>query len=544
MSAPLVKVLHRLQELFHNVVIALENMMLFPSFFRGHSRYRRKPFLGAHWKRRTLDDFAQEVETSFSTPLSTRNMAVMSEKIRVQFRECLQNSPCCMLPSYDTALPAGTEKGTYLALDVGGSTFRVALIELNGRNEEVRILKESSTHIDETIKLLEGTEFFDWMAGQIETMLKEVGPEYARGHEPLVMGFSWSFPIEQTSHGSGLLIHMGKGFRASNGTVGEELGDLITQSCRKRNLNVEVAAIVNDGSAALLSRAYDDPKTRMSLILGTGTNVAIHFPVREIGMSKFGVRPEGWFDYAKHVIINTEMSMFGGGVLPMTRWDDLLNRTHLRPDYQPLEYMITGRYLGEIVRLIVVEAVESARLFSGNLPHSMREPYSFDTSIVAFIEEDSSTSLSASAAFLQKQHTFPKTPSLEDMRFLRRMCQTVSRRAAGYLATAIHSMWCLRNEVEFRASSSITDSLDKESHEVTVIESEDSDRNLTIACDGTVINKYPGFRDVCQSYLDQLIGETHPGSGSAIRLNPAHESAILGAAVAVAVSVAGKSASQ
>jgi hexokinase len=236
------------------------------------------------------------------------------------------------------------------------------------------------------------------------------------------------------------------------------------------------------------------------------------------------------------------MSMFGGGVLPLTRWDDVLNRTHLRPDYQPLEYMITGRYLGEIVRLIIVEAVETARLFNGELPHSMREPYSFDTSIVAFLEDDSSATLSGSAALLQKQHTFPNLPSVEDLRFLRRICQAVSRRAAGYLATAIHSMWCLRNEVEFPASPSIHDSLDKETPEITVIESEDSPKTLSIACDGTVINKYPGFRDRCQDYLNQLSEESHPGTGASIRLNPAPESAILGAAVAVAVAVAEKSA--
>jgi hypothetical protein len=37
----------------------------------------------------------------------------------------------------------------------------------------------------------------------------------------------------------------------------------------------------------------------------------------------------------------------------------------------------------------------------------MREPYSFDTSIVAFLEEDSSISLAASAALLQKRTHFP-----------------------------------------------------------------------------------------------------------------------------------------
>lgn len=399
-------------------------------------------------------------------------------------------------------------------------------------------MRVSSQSIDNEIKLLEGRQFFDWMAQHIDNMLKDVGTDFGRGEVPLSIGLSWSFPIDQTSVGSGLVIHMGKGFHCSDGTVGQELGQLLIDSCRKRDLNVEMAAIVNDSSAALLSRAYVDPTTRMSLILGTGTNMALHFPVHEIGRSKFGIRPEGWFEYAKNVIINTEMSMFGGGVLPMTRWDDVLNRTHLRPDYQPLEYMITGRYLGEIVRLIIVEAVESAKLFGGELPHSMREPYSLNTSIVAFIEEDTSVSMAASAALLQKEHTFPSYPSVDDLHFLRRVSQVVSRRAAGYLATGIHSMWCLRNEADSPAS--VTDSLTKDTPEVTVIESEDTEKTVSIACDGTVINKYPGFRDTCQGYLDQISKKTHPGSSSAIRLNPAPESAILGAAVAVAVAVAEK----
>lgn len=529
MTAPLAKALHKMQELFHNLLAALESILLFPSRLRDSPKRRLS--------RRSLDSFAGEVERIFSAPLSTRNMMLMSEKIRQQFKSCLQSSPICMLPSYTHVLPSGAETGTYLALDVGGSTFRVALIELHGKGD-MRIVRVSSSYIDNKVKLLEGTHFFDWMAEKIEGMLDEVDSNYGRNAVPLSMGLSWSFPVEQTSISTGLVIHMGKGFLCSNGTLGQELGDLIVQSCRKRNLNVEVDAIVNDGSATLLSRAYTDPKTRMSLILGTGTNVAIHYPVHEIGQTKFGVRPQGWFDRAKQVIVNSELSMFGGGVLPMSRWDEYLNRTHLRPDYQPLEYMITGRYLGEIVRLIMVEAVERANLFGGELPHSMREPYSFDTSIVAFLEADTSASLSSSAALIQKEHTFHTSPSVQDLRFLRRICQTVSQRAAGYLATAIHSMWCLRNDAEFPIPAG--------KDTVRIVESDTESRSLSIACDGSVINKYPGFRDRCQGYLQQLTQETNLQTGSSgstapfISLQPAPESAILGAAVAVAVAVAEK----
>ncbi|KAL4911599.1 hypothetical protein BDW74DRAFT_10622 [Aspergillus multicolor] len=544
MSSPLAKVLHRMQALFSNIVAALEAMLLFPSLFRDPSRRGGKSTHAAFWRRRALDAFADEIDILFSKPLTLRNMLTMSEKIREQFRTGLASSSINMLPSYNHVLPSGLEKGTFLALDVGGSTMRVALIELRGQGQ-MEVLRVSSSPIDNQVKLLEGNLFFDWMTEKIEEMLLEVDANYGREETPLSMGLSWSFPIEQTSNSSGLVIHMGKGFLCSMGTVGQELGALIVQSCQKRSLNVRVAAIVNDSSATLLSRAYVDPATRMSLILGTGTNVAIHFPVHAVGLNKFGIRPAGWFDYAKHVIINSEMSMFGGGVLPMTRWDDILNRTHLRPDYQPLEYMATGRYLGEIVRLIIIEAVEAAQLFGGELPHSMRDAYSFDTSIVAFIEADSSPFLASSATLLQKEHTFSRAPTPDDMQFLLRVCRTVSKRAAGYLATAIHSMWCLRNESEYPDTPS-SPSL-KEPREVTITESESNTNCLSIACDGSVINKYPGFRDRCQAYLNQLTQETNSSmglqisdNGPCIRLEPAPDSAILGAAVAVAVAVAEK----
>lgn len=566
MTTALVKALHRLRDFLQDVFSALETIILIPSLFGDVPPHRRRrAFLGAHWRRRSLAAFADEVERLFTGALVTEEtMLDMSEQIRQQFRTCLQSSSVCMLPSYNYALPSGREKGTYLALDVGGSTLRVALVELKGREEGVSIVRVSSSPIDNAVKLLEGAQFFGWMATQIESMLADVGAEYGRSAAaPLSVGLSWSFPVDQTSIRSGLVLHMGKGFLCSNGTVGQELGQLIVEACAARGLSVRVDAILNDSSAALLSRAYADPQTRMSLILGTGTNAAIHFPLREIGLAKFGARPPGWFARATHVIVNTEMSMFGGaGVLPRSRWDDALNRAHLRPDYQPLEYMTTGRYLGEIVRLIIVDAVDSARLFAGDLPHSLREPYSLDTSILAFVEADSSPGLASSAALLQKEHTFVRSPSAADLLFLKRVCHSVSTRAAAYLATAVHSMWCLHNEAEAEAAAAAEEEEDndRKSPDVRV----DSDvqhvqhvqhaqhaqhvqRSLSIACDGSVINKYPGFKDRCQTYLTRLVRRTAAAAADgqappSVCLEAAPESAILGAAVAVAVAVAEKTA--
>jgi hexokinase len=179
---------------------------------------------------------------------------------------------------------------------------------------------------------------------------------------------------------------MGKGFLAAHGLIGQDLGDLIQAACSRKGLNVQLDAIVNDSSATLLSKAYLDQTTRFALILGTGVNAAVHLPVHIFSPPKFGVRPDSWHDSAKHVIVNTELSMFGGSILPYTRWDDMLKAVHPMPDFQPLEHFVSGGYLGEIVRLVLIEGIQTAGLFDGVVPPSLNERYSLETETLSHFE--------------------------------------------------------------------------------------------------------------------------------------------------------------
>lgn len=291
--------------------------------------------------RRSIEDFLREAEELFLQPIRGDGLRDFSLKLKAQFRDALLSDPTCMLPSYNHQLPSRSEHGRYLALDVGGSTLRVAMVELSGQEaqgSESRIVRQDSFRIDRAIKSLEGRAFFDWMAQRItDTVSKDLDLETSP-ESPLLMGLAWSFPIEQTSHKGGRLQGMGKGFLAANGLLGQDLGDIIKAACQTKGLHVELAAIVNDSAAALLSEAYLNSSTRFGLILGTGVNIAVHLPVPTIGRDKFGSRPPAWFDRASHVIVNTELGMFGRGILPRTRWDRALNAAHPKPDFQPLYF--------------------------------------------------------------------------------------------------------------------------------------------------------------------------------------------------------------
>ncbi|GAB7363438.1 hypothetical protein MBLNU230_g3712t1 [Neophaeotheca triangularis] len=470
--------------------------------------------------KQSLEDFAAEVRELFERPLHRQSLLAISKEIRAEYAAKLQcPSSISMLPSYQHTLPTGREQGDFLALDVGGSTFRIALIRLQGWEEgggggggSAQIMRIRAFAIDKDVRNLKGGEFFDWMAHRIGDIIAEYGSVKGK-EETLAMGMAWSFPLEQTSQRSGKILPMGKGFRATDGVEGEDLGELIMESCKRQGLNVEMKSIVNDSSATLLSQAYRDPTTRISLILGTGTNAAVYLPTSALAANKFGERPDSWRAAAKHVVVNTEMSMFGRHALTFTRWDDELNTKHPLPNFQPLEYLATGRYLGEIVRLILLEAITKAELFGGEMPKSLEEPYGLDTRILAIFESDKSPTMTNAMSAWQAAHPLRSRPGLADLNFIRSISRLVSRRAAAYLASALHALWCLRTEAEGLEPGEAT--------------------HVTIACNGTIVEKYPRFRSCCQEYLDDLCVLSGASKG-AVTLEMAPESSILGAAVAVA----------
>lgn len=147
-----------------------------------------------------MDDFLAEVKRLFEGSLQPHALLDMSAKIHAQYKHKLweKNVPC-MLPSYNHTLPTGEERGSYLALDVGGSTFRVALVELKGQElgeKSMEIVKMVSYRIDNSIAALKGRLFFDWMAQKIEQTLADPEVQSHHGPDVLPMGLAWSFPVE------------------------------------------------------------------------------------------------------------------------------------------------------------------------------------------------------------------------------------------------------------------------------------------------------------------------------------------------------------
>ena len=468
---------------------------------------------------RPLHELQKEALALFSEPCNIQRMSHMSVCLKAAYVKKLRCGTECMLPSFCHRLPTGREKGTFIALDMGGSTFRVALVELSTESAGdggMRIRHMTVNKINESIRKLPARAFFAWMAGKMQEMLHQCKDAQICQDDFFSVGLCWSFPVEQTSHQGGTVQPMGKGFKAHEGVIGQDLGYLIESACRELGLEVRVNAIVNDSSATLLSQAYKDPTTTMSVILGTGTNAAVYLPVSDLGPVKFGMRDSLWFAQAERVIINTEVSMFGKGILPETRWDEELNCAHIAPNFQPLEYMTTGRYLGEILRLVIVEAVATCEMFGGLMPETLKDPYTLDTAVLAAIEEDTTVGCISSAESIQKEFGLLNLPTSAEMAFMRAVIEAISQRAAAYMATALHALWSLQRG-----------------------QSRESTSKTSVAANGSVLLMYPGFRSRCQRYIADLIAAGQPALSSScnhqVLILATSEATILGVAVAVAI---------
>jgi hexokinase len=630
----------------HRVITAWYLSILRDSLGGGkdHSNGRVAPPSSPPEKQLDLDVYAAEVEALLGEIYQPGRLPKLSQDLQKQYRHALEHDPSCMLPSYNHILPTGHERGTFLALDVGGSTFRVAVVELSSQSpgDGMTITALNAYKITDAIKQLDGAKFFDWMAARIQDTLVEYG--HGHGHEhndtPLSMGLAWSFPIEygphplsgtrssknplthnsQTSLSSGRLLPMGKGFHACDPPyLGADVASLLHQSlCRLPPAapataraeagspslpspgslgNLKLHAIVNDTAATLFAKAFSDRETRFGLIVGTGVNMAVHLPVSAVGSQKYGERGGdlGWWQRQQAqqpergcVVVNTELSMFGkaeggaeggeaeaGGVaeasregsarkesgrsgrsgrkrdvLPLTRWDKELDGAHLRPGFQPLEHLVSGRYLGEIVRLILVEGVVHHGVCSGVVPPSLKGAYSLDTGLLAHLEscEEGGGSEGEAKRVLDMEHPLHPVDggwSDGDVQFLRETARRVARRGAAVLASAVHALWMVRNEAEAEAEAEAEGCREvKEGLEVKVLEVTEGapgsatpmkhphPHHTVMACSGSVIQNYPRFREACQGFLDELVGEE-----GVIELKCVVESSLLGAAVAVAVAV-------
>ncbi|KAJ3214272.1 hexokinase A [Clydaea vesicula] len=417
----------------------------------------------------------KRIEADFT--ISRETLLRVTKQMLIEMKRGLQSDgqTLKMIPSFVTNLPTGTEVGSYLALDLGGSNFRVCEILLSSDGSRVRS-RQKKFVISEDLKQGTAEKLFDFFAEAVGIFLKEVlgesTDEFNAEHKKL--GFTFSFPVQQTALNKGNLMVWTKGFTVS-GVVGKDVVGLLQEAFKRKNLKITATALVNDTVGTLVSHAYTDPQTNAGVILGTGTNAAYVELVKNIPKWTGGPVTSG------KMVINTEWGAFDEEhtVIPFTKFDKKLDRASNNPGKQTFEKMISGLYLGEIARYAIVDLMKTGYIFKKeSLSESLlSKPYGFETAYMSRIERDHSKDLSDINALLGDIFKIFNS-SLEERSLVKRVCELVGLRAARLSAAGIAALVTKMNKLD----------------------------GCTIAIDGSVFEHYPHFGNRMRDALFELLG--------------------------------------
>ncbi|XP_070772791.1 hexokinase-4-like [Enoplosus armatus] len=425
--------------------------------------------------------------------LSLEKLQVVSARLRKDLVRGLEKhthhkAPVKMLPTFVRATPDGTEKGDFLALDLGGTNFRVLHVRVVEEQQKVLKMDSQICAIPQEMMLGTGEQLFDHIAACLSDFLIS---QDLKG-QTLPLGFTFSFPCEQKEIDKSILIRWTKGFNCS-GVEGKDVVKLLKEAIHRRgDFDIGPVAMVNDTVGTMMSCGYRDQSCEIGMIIGTGTNACYMEEMKNVK------RAEG---EDGRMCINTEWGGFGDdGSLKdiQTEFDVVVDKTSINPGVHTFEKMISGMYLGEIVRLLLVRLTEDKLLFNGRSSEELRTPGRFETKFISEIEEQDGG--------LEKAHDILTRLGLKcdpvDTHVVLLVCDTVSSRSARLCAAALAT---LTNRIR------VNRGLDH--------------LKTTVGVDGTVYRKHPNFSEELQATvrllapkcnITFLVSEDGSGKGAAM----------------------------
>ncbi|KAI4957242.1 hypothetical protein J4E86_005716 [Alternaria arbusti] len=513
-----------------------------------------------HKRSMTLKDQAKRVAAEFDFDDNAVNKAV-KEFIR-EMDEGLEKEGTEMsqIPTYVTAVPNGTEKGLYMAVDLGGTNFRVCSIELHGNT--TFSLTQSKVAIPRELMVAKTSkELFSFLAKQIEAFLKLHHEEHYAGtlrrregkpgepedEEIFNLGFTFSFPVHQIGINKGMLMRWTKGFDIQD-AVGKDVCALLQQEIDELHLPVKVAALVNDTVGTLMARSYTSPGktgTLLGAIFGTGTNGAYVEKLDKVKkMSKD--TSDGAYDKSTgEMIVNTEWGSFDNSLrtLPNSPYDVQLDKDSVNPGIQMFEKRVSGMFLGELLRLALLKLIKDPNvpLFtddnsSSNDVHSTTQihddspiwkQWGLDTSLLSVCAGDDKPGNQMLRQELDKYKI--SAVSREDAEAVREIAGAIGRRAARLAAVAIAGIVINTGRLEKSSGSATTEQKSGIEPARGDVEATEGDE-IDVGVDGSLVEFYPNFEKYIREAL-RAVPEIGAKGEKRVRIGIAKDGSGVGAAL-------------
>lgn len=408
-----------------------------------------------------------------------------------------------MNPTWVMGYPDGHETGTFLALDMGGTNLRVCEVILLEEKGEFEII-QSKYRMPEELKTGESEELWEYISDCLQQFI-----EYHHEVEDLAtldkipLGFTFSFPATQDYIDNGILQRWTKGFDIS-GVEGLDVAPMFEAALAKRKLPIRLSALINDTTGTLIASAYTDSTMKIGCIFGTGCNAAYMENCGSVPkIAHYNLPPD------MPIAINCEYGAFDNEhvVLPRTPYDVIIDNDSPRPGQQAFEKMISGLYLGEIFRLVLVDLHDNkgCKIFHGQDIGKLKISYRLDSSFLSMIEEDPFENLSETGELFHR--TLGISATKPELELCRRLAELIGTRAARLSACGVAAI-CKKKNIE----------------------------SCHVGADGSVFNKYPHFKARGAVALREIL-DWPRGKRDPVDIRAAEDGSGVGAALIAALTI-------
>ncbi|XP_073063829.1 probable hexokinase-like 2 protein [Primulina eburnea] len=353
--------------------------------------------LARHWKRRSERRLrhAQRILRKFATDCATpvaklwhianELTSEMQRALAVDITDGDSRPPLPMFVSYLAPLPSGEEKGTYYGIYLRGTNFVMLRAKLDGKNEPVSELQRQEVQIPSSVMADTNSskELIDFISLELAKFVSihaKEGEARSREHK---LGFTVSFPADQAAAFTSTINFESKDLSV-DATVGRELRDQINKSLEKNSLNMQVFALVDDTIGNLAGGRYYSKESVAAVTLGMATDVSyIESPQQA---SKLLAQQQN----SSETVVNMQWGNYTSSHLPLTEFDVSLDVESTNPGHRIFEKLISGMYLGEVVRRVLLKMARETALFGDCVPPKLAIPYLLKSPDMAAMHQDTS----------------------------------------------------------------------------------------------------------------------------------------------------------
>ncbi|PWI76897.1 glucokinase [Purpureocillium lilacinum] len=373
--------------------------------------------------------------------LSPDDIARAADYCLGQVRNGLEHHGATQIPSFVTKIPNGSERGIFLAVDLGGTHCRVCSVDLHGDSTYTliqtkhvipRALKVNASH--KPLFAFVADKIADFLSQHPEADVESVEGKVLHRDDYRKLGFTFSFTYESHSLSSGTMLQWDKGWDIAD-ALGRDPCEMLQKAIDDLELPVLVSAMTSDSVGTLMARAYTSPwssSTLVGAVFGTGTNAAYVERLENVRKlhAHDGCRTRRPGDL---MVMNTEWGAWiddDNTIVPITPYDTQLDLASANPTRQILEKLTSGMYLGELARLAALELYRTQRfdmVVQDGSPLYVDE--GVDSSFLSVMAEDGDESLTESRRHIAEV-LGAQGVSVHDALALRLISTAVVRRAA------------------------------------------------------------------------------------------------------------------